>query len=185
MTVNTRVIRILLYNNTLPFIEIKDGLYLQVLPSLSHLPRCQKHQFAAFIADRGMLVVWDDDPKKILGRVERLEHALIKMIWGKQSMYPEEVDEKQEETKVEATEIDADPEDPAAEKPRRIMLWQAILTSFTVALAISALGLMWRQIAFETKTDHFYLRCLFALSIIPQFWLSLVSSDFSSIHGFG
>ncbi|SRR6266480_5389691 len=181
MTINTRVIRILLYNNTQPFIEIKNGLHLQVLPSLSHLPRCQKHQFAAFIADRGILVVWDDDPKKILARAERLENTLIKMIWGKQSMYPDEEEEKKEETKVEATEIDADPEDPAAEKPRQIVLWQAIFCAFTVALAISVLGLGWRQITFESMTDHFYLRFLLALAIIPQFWLALVSSDFSSI----
>src|SRR6266480_592378 len=133
MTINTRVIRILLYNNTQPFIEIKNGLHLQVLPSLSHLPRCQKHQFAAFIADRGILVVWDDDPKKILGRAERLENTLIKMIWGKQSLYPDE-DEKKEETNVELPEFDADPEDPAAEKPRRIVLWQAIFTAFTVTV---------------------------------------------------
>lgn len=158
----------------MPFIEIKEGLHLQVLPTMSHLPRCQKHQFAAFIADRGILVVWDDDPKKILGRAERLENTLIKMIWGKQSMYPDE-DEKKEETNVEVTEVDADPEDPAAEKPRQVVLWQAIFSGFTVTLAITALGLGWRQIIFETMTDHFYLRFLFALAVIPQFWLALVS----------
>lgn len=145
---------------------------------MSHLPRCQKHQFAAFIADRGLLVVWDDDPKKILGRAERLENTLIKMIWGKQSLYPDE-DEKKEETKVELPEVDTDPEDPAAEKPRQIVLWQAIFSAFTAALALSALGLGWRQIAFEIATDHFYLRFLFALVIVPQFWLALVSFDFS------
>lgn len=162
----------------MPFIEIKEGLHLQVLPNMSYLPRCQKHQFAAFIADRGILVVWDDDPKKILGRAERLENALIKMVWGKQTMCLDE-DEKKEETKVELAEVDADPEDPSAEKPRRIVLWQAIFSAFTIALAISALGLGWRQITFETATDHFYLRFLFALAIIPQIWLALVSFDFS------
>jgi hypothetical protein len=171
------VTRILLYNNTMPFIEMKEGLHLQVLPSMSHLPRCQKHQFAAFIADRGLLVVWDDDPKKILGRAERLENALVKMIWGKQSLYPDE-EEKQEETNVELAEVDVDPEDPAAEKPRQIVLWQAIFSAFTAALTLSALGVGWRQIAFEIAIDHYYLRCLFALVIVPQFWLALVSFDF-------
>ncbi|KAJ9651380.1 hypothetical protein H2201_009278, partial [Coniosporium apollinis] len=57
---------------------------------------CQKHQFAAFIADRGILIVWDDEPKKLIGRVERLEQALVTMIWGNGDAYPEEKEEKQE-----------------------------------------------------------------------------------------
>jgi len=174
MTVNTRVIKILLHNNSMPFIEIKQGLHIQVLPGMSYLPRCQKHQFAAFIADRGILVVWDDDPKKIIGRVERLETALMEVIWGKKSTYLEE-SEKKEDTNIEVTEVDSDPEDPAAERPRPIVLWQPLFSAFTIALTIATLGLGWRQIVFEMKTDHYYLRALFALAIVPQFWLALVS----------
>ena len=67
MTVNTRVIKILLHLPTIcTYVEIQPGLRLQVLPDMSYLPRCQKHQFAAFIADRGILVVWEDEPKKLL-----------------------------------------------------------------------------------------------------------------------
>ena len=163
----------------MPFIEIKEGLHLQVLPSMSHLPRCQKHQFAAFIADRGILVVWDDDPRKIIGRAEKLEAALVKIIWGKQSIYPEE-DEKKEEPNVDVTEVYADPEDPVAEKPRPIFLCQSFICATTVCLTIASLGMGWRQIAFEITVDHSYLRLLFVLAFVPQFWLSLVSFAYES-----
>lgn len=176
MTVNTRMIRVLLYNNSMPFIEIEEGLHLQVLPSISYLPRCQKHQSAAFVADRGLLVVWDDDPDKILGRVESLETALVKMIWDRRSTYPEEdKKEEKEDLNVKEAESDSDLENPTAEKPRPIVLLQAIYTAFTLALTLGTLGLGWRQIAFEIGIDHVYLRLLFALAIVPQFWLALVS----------
>ena len=177
MTVNTRVIQLLLYNNVLPFIEIEEGLRLQVLPNISYLPQCQKHQSAAFVADRGLLVVWDDDPKKIVGRVKSVQNALVKMIWGRTSIYHEEEkkDEK-EDANVEVVEVDSnDLEDPTAEKPRPIYLLQAIYTACTLALTIMTLGLGWRQITLEVEIDHHYLRLLFVVAFVPQFWLGLVS----------
>jgi hypothetical protein len=175
MTINTRVIRILLHNNQMPFIEIQEGLRIQVLPDMSYLPRCRKHQFAAFIADRGVLVVWDDDPKKILGRIERFETALMKMIWGNQSAYPEE-DEKKEDVEKEVKEIEGDPENPGESKPRKVMLLQAFITAFTVCMTIVVIGAGWRQIAIELMTDRNWIRIAFILAFVPQFWLALVCS---------
>ena len=177
MTVNTRVIRILLHSNQMPFIEIKEGLRLQVLPDISFLPRCQKHQFAAFIADSGLLVVWDDDPKKILDRVEQLETDLMKMIWGNEDGYPaeeKEDDEKKEALKVEMAEFDGDVEDQPVQTQRPIALWQAICTAFSVALTIATLGLGWRQVAIQSSIDHTYLRVLIVVAALPLFWLALV-----------
>jgi hypothetical protein len=173
MTVNTRVIRILLHSNQMPFVEIQEGLRIQVLPDMSYLPRCQKHQFAAFIADRGVLVVWDDDPKKILGRVERFETALMKMIWGNEGAYPEE-DEKKEEVEILEEEVDADPENPGETKPRKIMLMQAWITAFTIGLTIGVIGAGWRQVAIELSIDKNWIRLAFVLVFVPQFWLALV-----------
>ncbi|KAF1982641.1 hypothetical protein K402DRAFT_339995 [Aulographum hederae CBS 113979] len=173
MTVNTRVIRILLHSNTQPFIEITPGLRIQVLPDISYLARCQKHQFAAFIADRGILCVWDDQPKKILARVERLELELMKMIWGNESAYPEENDEKKEliDTIYEVDEDD--PEGFAVHKPRRIVLIQPFITAITLILVVSAIGSGWREVAIELKIDRDYSRLLFLVPMIPQIWLSL------------
>jgi hypothetical protein len=173
MTVNTRVIRILLHANQMPFVEIQEGLRIQVLPDMSYLPRCQKHQFAAFIADRGVLVVWDDDPKKILARVERLETALMKMIWGNEGAYPEE-DEKKEEIEITEEELDIDLENPGESKPRRIKLMQAVISAWSIGLTIGVIGLGWRQIAVELMVDKNWIRLAFILAFVPQFWLALV-----------
>src|SRR6266480_4466305 len=106
MTVNTYVIQILLSNNSLPFIEIEDGLHIQVLPSMSYLPQCQKRQFAAFVADRGLLVVGDDDPEKIVGRVRSLETALVKMIWYNNLTYPKKNKKKEPVLSLGWTQLD-------------------------------------------------------------------------------
>ncbi|KAF2084273.1 hypothetical protein K490DRAFT_75932 [Saccharata proteae CBS 121410] len=172
MTVNTRVIKILLHNNSLPYVEIQKGLRVQVLPDMSHLPRCQKHQFAAFIADRGILVVWDDKPKALLERASHIEKALMEMIWKNESAYPEEGEKKEplyEEREVEGV----DPESLDDEKPRRIMLIQPLLTACTCVLTMVALGSGWRNVAMEVQVDKSYIRLAFVLVILPQIWLAL------------
>lgn len=173
MTVNTRVIKILLHSNQLPYVEIQPGLRIQVLPDMSYLARCQKHQFAAFVADRGILIVWDDEPKKLVGRVERLEQALMKMIWGSGDGYPEEKEEKPSQVQVQDAE-GPDGEAVHVEKPRRIVLIQPVLTACTLILTIAAIGSGWRRVAIEIFVDHNYIRLAFAALIIPQMWLGLV-----------
>jgi hypothetical protein len=176
MTVNTRVIRILLHANTMPFVEIQEGLRIQVLPNVTYLPNCQKHQFAAFIAESGLLVVWDDEPKKILARVEKLEKAVIKMIWGNESAYPDEAPVEKKEAYISTDELDGDPES-LVEEPRKLVLIQPVIAAVTVCLAFGVLGLGYREIALEIATDQKYLRILFVLLFLPQFWLSLVGTN--------
>jgi len=165
----------MLHSNAMPFIEITPGLRIQVLPDISYLPRCQKHQFAAFIADRGILIVWDDQPKKILARVERLEQELMKMIWGNESAYPEEAPEKKEAA-VSVYELDdEDLEARVEDKPRKIVLIQPVITACTLLLTVAALGSGWRSIAIEMKRDQDWIRLAFIGCLLPQMWLALVS----------
>ncbi|KAH0373699.1 hypothetical protein KCU65_g253, partial [Aureobasidium melanogenum] len=174
MTVNTRVIKLFLHGNDSPFIPLKSGLRLQVLPDMSYLPRCAKHQFAAFIADRGILVVWDDDPRHLIKRAEDIEQALMKMVWRQEGEEEEEVSEKEKAAAVNIDEINADSEEAGAlEKPRRIVLTQAITGAITLALMITVMGTGWRKIALEIATDGSYIRIAFILCVIPQCWLSL------------
>ena len=105
MTVNTRVIKLFLHNNDKPFVPLKKGLRLQVLPDISYLPRCQKHQFAAFIADRGILVVWDDEPKHLLDRAAKIKQALMEMIWDAGS---DDGSDDKKEGGVEVNEVGSD-----------------------------------------------------------------------------
>lgn len=173
MTVNTRVIKLFLETNTRPYVPLTNGLRLQVLPDISYLPRCQKHQFAAFIADRGILVVWDDEPKHLISRAADIEGTLMKMIWNKKE---EEQEDEKKEGGVAVTEVSVDGSDaergtPA--KPRKIVLWNPILSGCTLCLTVLAIGLGWRQIAIEMGYDNDWTRLAFIAVIPAQVWLAL------------
>ncbi|KAK5014758.1 hypothetical protein LTR60_003195, partial [Cryomyces antarcticus] len=178
MTVNTRVIKLFLHNNDKPYVPLGDGLRLQVLPDMSYLPRCQKHQFAAFIADRGILVVWDDQPRHLLDRAERIERELMAMIWQGESPFSENEKAPAKSENVSITEVDgesgADVE-AVMEAPRSIVLIQPVLSACTMALTIVAIGAGWRQIAIEVFVDHMYMRMLFIFVVPAQMWLALSS----------
>lgn len=173
MTVNTRVIKLFLHNNQRPYVPLKNGLRLQVLPDVSYLPRCQKHQFAAFIADRGLLVVWDDEPRHLLDRARKIEQSLMEMIWDDDMGQSDE----KKEGGVNVAEVSSDDCDMAemgdVEKPRSLMLWQAILCALTLALTITCIGLGFRKIAISTFVDGDYTRIAFVAVAPFQMWLGL------------
>ncbi|GAW17010.1 hypothetical protein ANO14919_064590 [Xylariales sp. No.14919] len=174
MTVNTRVINVILASRrtTYEYIPLPDGLRLQVLPSMRELPRCQKHHFAAFIQDLQILIVWDDEPKKVLARAEALERQLMRMIWGTGDEEEDEADEKGE--KIAVGEVDVTPVDleAAADGPdRRVKLTSALTVALTVALSISTLGIGYRSLAFEVATDASYVRLALIVVSPLQLWV--------------
>ncbi|KAF4550532.1 Hypothetical protein D9617_17g048000 [Elsinoe fawcettii] len=175
MTVNTRVIKLFLHNNDKPFVPLRGGLRLQVLPDMSYLPRCQKHQFAAFIADRGLLVVWDDEPRHLLNRAENIEKALMEMIWGDGGDTDDGEDEKGGAVDIEevGSEDGDNIERADPRRPRRPVLIQPFMTACTLCLTLCAIGLGYRQIALEIAVDGHYLRLLFFLVTPAQIWLGL------------
>jgi membrane glycosyltransferase len=176
MTVNTRVIKLFLHNNNQPYVPLKKGLRLQVLPDISYLPTCQKHQFAAFVADRGILVVWDDEPKYLLSRAQNIENALMEMIFTKEGEEDDEsVDEKKDGAEVNVAEVGSedDVEMGTIEKPRSIVLWMPVLSAFTLGLTVVCLGFGWKEIAVQTFVDGNYIRVAFLAIWIPQLWLGL------------
>jgi hypothetical protein len=186
ITVNTRVIKLFLHKNDRPYVPLKYGLRLQVLPDIYYLPRCQKHQFAAFIADRGILIVWDDEPRHILDRAQKIEKALMEMIWD-----DEDDEDEEEKTKegsvgvIEGTGADeGDVERGAVEPRRRIKMLMPILTGCTILLNTICLGGGWRAIALENKVDHGYMRLCLLLATLPQIWLGLFFFQ-SMIGNFG
>ncbi|MCJ1395005.1 hypothetical protein MMC18_007886 [Xylographa bjoerkii] len=177
MTVNTRVIKLFLRRQDLPYVPLKDGLRLQILPNINYLPSCQKHHFAAFIADTSMLVVWDDEPKHLLTRAKSIEEQLMGMIWEAD---PGPYDEKTEKGhSVDVTEVnsaasssDLEREDSVA-KPRKLVMNQAVLCGLTLVLLIAAIGAGWRQIVIELVVDQQMLRLAFAAVVPFQCWLAL------------
>jgi hypothetical protein len=138
---------------------------------VSYLPRCQKHQFAAFIADRGLLVVWDDEPRHLLDRAQKIEKALMEMIWD------DDMGDEKKDAGVNVSEISPEDLDLAelgdVEKPRPLILWQATLCAATLALSIFCLGLGFRKLAIQTFVDGSYTRLALVAASPLQFWLGL------------
>lgn len=61
LTINSRVVKTFLaWSPDALDVPLKNGLRVQVLPSMEELPRARKAQSAAFIASEGLLIVWDD-----------------------------------------------------------------------------------------------------------------------------
>ncbi|KXT09585.1 hypothetical protein AC579_8611 [Pseudocercospora musae] len=175
MTVNTRVIKLFLHNNERPYVPLKNGLRLQVLPDMSYLPRCQKHQFAAFIADRGLLVVWDDEPRHLLDRAHKIEKSLMEMIWEDEF----DSDDKKEGS-VAVNEVgmsdysDSGIAEEGYQEPKRnIVLYQSVLSAATLLLTFLTIGSGFVKVAVETFIDHSYIRLAFLLVVPLQMWLGL------------
>jgi hypothetical protein len=169
MTVNTRVIKLILTNTQLSYVQIHEGLRLQVLSNLEQLPYCQKHQSAAFIAQQQYLIVWEDDPTKLLERARYIEDSLIKMVWGGEKGGFLALGEK---TTASTYEWESAYDAENTEK-RPTMLIQAFLTAGTLAMILIAIGTGWRHVVVEMGQDPKWIRMAFLGCLIPQFWLGL------------
>jgi hypothetical protein len=182
MTVNTRIIKLFLRRDDIAYVPLEGGLRLQILPTISQLPQCQKHHFAAFIQDQAVLVVWDDDPNHILERIQSIEDQLIAMIWkeeatedeigtpGLASRMPSRVPSTYNLNSLRDSEVF---DEKLALPPRQIVLIQPVLTAVCLTLLIAAIGSGWREIAIEVKVDHSLLRLAFAIVVPFQCWLAL------------
>jgi hypothetical protein len=185
MTVNTPVVRALLGSicsqTNLGFVPLPDGLQVQILPTMTGLPRGQRHHFAAFIEDARLLVVWDDDPEQLLVRARDLEQRFIEIIWGKGEKEEEEddvaADEKKAKAPMQSThELGLTPEEveeALAKDARPVKLQSAFMVALTMMLSITCLGLGWRALAYQCAVDGTYIR-LALIAVGPvQFFLSM------------
>lgn len=178
MTVQTRVMKIFLARQNAIHMPLANGLQLQVLPSIEYLPRCQKHQFAAFIQDRQMLIVWDDEPKSLLDRAARIEESLMRMIWGD----GEQLYEKQEEKKnINASTVElpdgivtpSELEEALIVENRPTKLLNSVFVGLTLTLLVAALGSGWRNLAIEVSADGSYTRLALLAATPCQVFVSL------------
>ncbi|KAI9831674.1 MAG: hypothetical protein M1819_004740 [Sarea resinae] len=177
MTVNTRFIKAFLHRHNMNYVPLPDGLRLQIIPSISELPQCQRHHFAAFIADRAILVVWDDEPRKLFARAQKIEEQLMEMIWTENGPSDEKIVEKLSSVHVSAVPSDddsgVDPEEAPLEKPRPTVLIQAVLTAITIALVLASIGSGFRKVANEIGVDKKWIRLAFLIVVPLQLWLAL------------
>lgn len=169
----------MLERTQVPYVQIRSGLRLQVLPDFEALPFCQRAQSAAFIASNQLLVVWQDDPKSLVDRAEMILNSLMRMTCGDEFGFPDD-DELDEITGKTAWTDMADydevvkPGDKEEEGQRKLKLWQSLYTSIAIVMLIGCIGLGYREIAVQHVLEPRLLRFLFILITPVQFWLSLV-----------
>lgn len=169
MTVNSRVIKTFLqWSPDAVDVPLMNGLRVQILPTIEDLPRARKHQFAAFVASEGLLIVWDDDPLHLVQRAKAIESELMELVW-KAGNTDDEEDEKRGGNIAEA-EIDEESGEVKPEK-RPIHLQNTVLVSLTLILVTVSLGAAWRELAIEVSVDGNYVRlALVALFPIQIFF---------------
>jgi hypothetical protein len=178
MTVNTNVISIFVSSQLGDIASLQGGLSVQILPSISHLSGCLKHQFAAFIRDRAILVVWDDDPEKIIEHTLRLETLLMMTIWNDGANYADNEKELTVERIDELASLDNLEQGLTYEEPRSLMFISPVIVAGTLILTLSTLGLGWRKLALEVAVDGNFIRLGLLLTSPIVFFVGLVCSPF-------
>ncbi|KAK3337748.1 glycosyl transferase family group 2-domain-containing protein [Cercophora scortea] len=170
MTVNSRVIKTFLqWSPDAVDVPLMNGLRVQILPTIDDLPRARKHQFAAFVASEGLLVVWDDDALHLVERAKAIESELMELVW-KAGQEVEE-DEKGAPITTEA-EIDEESGELKPEK-RPVHLLNTYLVSLTLVLITVSLGAAFRQLAIEVSVDGSYMRLALVALFPVQIFFTL------------
>jgi hypothetical protein len=178
MTVNTRIVKLILNEYKGDLVPLPHGQMLQVLPSIQDLPRCRKHHFGAFIANAQILVVWDDDPQTILARAANFEEALVQLMWkfGFEDEPPSDGKYPSVSTGDGTTIVNPEElEEALVIESRPTILLNPILVGLTIALLIGALGLGWRNLAQEIAVDGDLTRLALVVVTPAQIFVSLVS----------
>ncbi|KAL6857839.1 hypothetical protein ACO1O0_005282 [Amphichorda felina] len=164
MTVNSRVIKTFLqWSPDAVDVPLMNGLRVQILPTIQDLTRARKHQFAAFVASEGFLVVWDDDALHLVQRAKAIESELMELVW-KTGITDDDDDENKGSAAAEA-EIDEETGDVRPDQ-RPIHLQNSVLVALTMILVLVALGAAWRQLAIEVSVDGDYTR-LALIALFP------------------
>lgn len=174
MTVNSRVIRTFL--NWSPHavdVPLRSGLRVQILPTIENLPRARKHQFAAFIASEGLLVVWDDEPSKLVDRAKMIEEELMELVWQTGMVAEDDEKEGKKGPMVQEIMIDEESGEPVPEL-RPTHLQNTVLVAMTLIIVILMLGMGFRQVTIELLVDHSFMRLAFLALTPVQIFFTLV-----------
>jgi hypothetical protein len=180
LTVNSRIIKLFLEHHNSNYVPLSTNLRLQVLPSISHLPTCQKHHFGAFIQDQSLLVVWDDEPKSLLERAGNIERSLMKVIWH----YDDEEETPSDSKDAPVVTIanvgngevtSGELEESTMVQDRPTLLINSIVVGLTLTLLTAALGAGWRNLAQEFSIDGSFMRLALVAATPVQVFVGLVS----------
>lgn len=176
MTVNSRVIATFLgWSEGATDVPLNDGLRVQILPSMAALPRARKHQYAAFLNEEKILVVWDDDALHLVTRAKDIEGQMMDLVWA--TGEPVETEEGGPKKGPNVTEVEVDEESgQIMPQHRATHLLNTILVAITLILIVTVLGAGFRELAIEIAIDHKMIRLAFLALTPVQVFFTLVSS---------
>jgi hypothetical protein len=182
LTVNSRVIQTFIeWSPDATDVPLGNGLRIQVLPCVDDLPKARKNQCAAFLAAESLLVVWDDDPTKVVERATTIESELMDLVWkAGEAPGSEQVSDAEKNPPVMETEIDIET-GAATTEQRPTNIINAVQVAFTLMLIMTMLGLGYKQLAFQILVDKVYLRIAFVAMTPVLIFFSLVSLRTSAI----
>ncbi|CZT49585.1 uncharacterized protein RSE6_10455 [Rhynchosporium secalis] len=153
-------------NRNVDRMSLRSGLQIQLLPSLRDVKLAQKHQCAAFIQEEAYLLVWDDNPTKLLQRAADLERQLVDIAWfsatgsEEKTLFPQDLD----------TSLLLG---IGVLEERRPTYINSVICGCTLTLSLLVVGLGMKVLAHESALDHTYGR-LTAIIFTPiQFLLAL------------
>lgn len=176
LTVNSRVIQTFIeWSPGATDVPLGNGLRIQVLPSVDDLPKARKNHCAAFLAAESLLIVWDDDPTKVVERATAIEDELMHLVWrvGEAADVDYSVDLEKGPAVVEV-EIDAETgEARPGQRPTHVI--NSVQVALTIVLIMTMLGFGYRQIAFQVLVDKGYWRMAFLIMTPVLIFFSLVS----------
>jgi hypothetical protein len=176
LTVNSRVIQTFIeWSPEATDVPLGNGLRIQVLPCVDDLPKARKNQCAAFLAAESLLVVWDDDPTKVVERATAIEDELMNLVWkAGEAAETEQGSDAEKTPPVIETEVDVETGEAMPEH-RSVNILNAVQVSFTLMLIITLLGLGYKQLAFQILVDKSWLRLAFIAMAPVLVFFSLVS----------
>lgn len=176
MTVNSRVVKTFLqWTPEAVDVPLPNGLRIQILPTLADIARARKYQFAAFIADTQLLVVWDDDALNVIPRAKQIESELMQLVW---KVNPEDSGEGKEanlENAMIEEVIDEETGELGYRERRPTMLMNTMLVACTLLLIFAMLGAGYRQVAIQIAVDKNWYRLAFIALSPVQIFFTLVS----------
>ncbi|KAI5816579.1 glycosyl transferase family group 2-domain-containing protein [Pyronema omphalodes] len=172
MTVNSRVVKTFLqWTPEAVDVPLPNGLRIQILPTLADVAKARKYQFAAFIADTQLLVVWDDDALNVIPRAKQIESELMQLVWKVSSEDGGESKEVNLENAMIEEVIDEETGELGYRERRPTMLMNTMLVACTLLLIFVMLGAGYRQVAIQTAVDKNWYRLAFiALSPVQIFF---------------
>lgn len=152
-----------------------NGLRIQVLPCVDDLPKARKNQCAAFLAAESLLVVWDDDPTKVVERATAIEDELMNLVWmAGEAADAEPNPETEKPSPVVETELDMETGETIPEK-RPTNVINSVMVAFTIVLIMTMLAFGYKQIAFQLLVDKGWWRLAFLVMTPVLIFFSLVS----------